>query len=85
MRVKLSSLYAGPRGSWGPGICEIPNDIGAEMIEAGVAIPVKMETRAGAPAAGQASDEVETPVENEASDEVETPARSGSRRGKSGN
>jgi hypothetical protein len=45
MRVNLSSLYAGPRGCWGPGLCDIPADIGKELIEAGVAIPVGMETR----------------------------------------
>jgi hypothetical protein len=45
MRINLSTLYAGPRGSYGPGICDVPADIGQELIEAGVAIPVKMETR----------------------------------------
>jgi|GEM_PF-3110530 len=45
MRINLSTLYAGPRGSFGPGVCDVPADIGQELIEAGVAIPVKMETR----------------------------------------
>jgi hypothetical protein len=45
MRINLSTLYAGPRGSYGPGICDVPADIAQELIEAGVAIPVKMETR----------------------------------------
>ncbi len=63
MRVKLSSLYAGPRGSWGPGLCDIPADIGNELIEAGVAILVNVEKREN------------TTVEEEAAPEEEAPAR----------
>lgn len=79
MRVNLSSLYAGPRGSWGPGICELPDDIGTELIEVGVAIPVNMETRTESPAA-----EPNFLAEEEASVEEELPARRGPRRGQVG-
>ncbi len=44
MRVNLFSLYAGPRGSYGPGICDVPDDIAKDLIEAAVAIPI-VETR----------------------------------------
>ena len=68
MRVKLSSLYAGPRGSWGPGLCDIPADIGNELIEAGVAILVNVEARDMAI------------VDEELAPEEEAPARRGPRR-----
>lgn len=52
MRVKLHSLYAGPLGSFGPGVCEVPAEIAEPLIEAGVAeavasvksAPVETET-----------------------------------------
>lgn len=62
MRVNLSSLYAGPRGSWGPGLCEIPADIGKELIEAGVAILVNVEVRDVSIVDEQAAPEEEAPV-----------------------
>lgn len=45
MRINLSSLYAGPLGSWGPGICDVPDEIAKGLIEAAVAIPVAVEIR----------------------------------------
>jgi len=79
MRVNLSSLYAGPRGSWGPGVCDLPTDIGEELIEAGVAIPVKIETR---------STDADAPVveDGETSEESEEnfPVRRGPRRSQAG-
>ena len=70
MRVNLLSLYAGPRGSWGPGVCELPDDIGQELIEAQVAVPV-VETRGKSVAV-----ETVKPVD----DEIVEPVRRGSRR-----
>ena len=40
MKINLSSLYAGPLGSFGPGICDVPDAIATDLIEAMVAIPV---------------------------------------------
>ena len=78
MRVNLSSLYAGPRGSWGPGVCDLPADIGKELIEAGVAIPINMETRDAAPSVEEA------PAAEEKQATEEAPVRRGSRRGSAG-
>jgi len=40
MKLNLSTLYAGPLGSFGPGVCEVPDAIAQGLIEAGVARPV---------------------------------------------
>lgn len=47
MRVRLNSLYAGPLGCFGPGVCEVPDDIAHDLIraEVAVALPAVMETR----------------------------------------
>lgn len=47
MRVRLNSLYAGPLGCFGPGVCEVPDDIAHDLIraEVAVAMPAAVETR----------------------------------------
>lgn len=47
MMLNLSTLYAGPLGSFGPGVCEVPDAIAQGLLEAGVARRV-VEVRAKA-------------------------------------
>lgn len=41
----MSTLYAGPLGSFGPGVCDVPDEIAKGLIEANIAQPV-VEMRA---------------------------------------
>lgn len=60
MWLNLSTLYAGPLGSFGPGVCEVPDAIAQGLLEAGVARPV-VETRLKpAPSAESVSVETES-------------------------
>lgn len=62
MMLNLSTLYAGPLGSFGPGVCEVPDAIATGLIEAGVARPV-VEVRAKAvPTVQPVSTETESVV-----------------------
>ena len=45
MRINMSTLYAGPLGSFGPGVCDVPDEIAKGLIEANIAQPV-VEMRA---------------------------------------
>jgi len=58
MIINLYSLYAGPLGSYGPGVCEVPDAIAKGLIEAEVAVPV-VETRVLSPAVDAAKPEDE--------------------------
>ncbi len=40
MRINMSTLYAGPLGSFGPGVCDVPDEIAQGLIEANIAQPV---------------------------------------------
>lgn len=48
MKIILHSLYAGPRGSFGPGLDDVPDDIATELIKAGVAEAVEKPKRVNA-------------------------------------
>jgi hypothetical protein len=40
MRVHLPTLYAGPLGCFGPGVCDVPDVIARDLIETGMARPL---------------------------------------------
>lgn len=62
MNLNLSTLYAGPLGSFGPGVCEVPDAIAQGLIEAGVARPVVEVRSKPAPNAPTVSAETEAAV-----------------------